>query len=209
MSFSVIIPTMWRKTDYLLAMLDLYDYSKLVGEVLLIDNEKGFDRKKLEVFKKVVILNNGENLFVNPSWNLGVSKAKNDKIILANDDIFIADVECVLHTMYMNLREGQIIGIGKNCFEQKRTKELGKLRIIPVDRREYGFGVFMALLKESYVEIPDQLKVWYGDTLLSIVNKPFVVEGIDVKTNMRETSKTLELNKQRIREKMFFQKLII
>jgi hypothetical protein len=47
MSFSVIIPTMW-KTPYMLgSMIYLYRKSPLVDEVIIIKNHKGWDTSKI------------------------------------------------------------------------------------------------------------------------------------------------------------------
>ena len=85
-NFSVIIPTMW-KSDYLLKMIEVYNNSEFISEVIIIDTEPEskmpIDSDKVSVYTK------GENIYVNPAWNMGVSLAKTPFVIIANDDILL------------------------------------------------------------------------------------------------------------------------
>jgi len=205
MQYSVVIPTMWKAPRQLKEMLLTYEECPLVYEVLLIDNI-GLPRHKVSKYSKVEVLNDGVNLFVNPSWNLGVEKAKCEKIILANDDIYIEEFNQLLYLVDACLRKGIIVGVDKECFAKKRTAALGDIEMhLANGERGYGFGVFMILYKESYVPIPEQLKVWYGDTLLYNSLDPYLIKGVDVQTEMRTTSKTMNLRMQHKYETKYFQ----
>lgn len=210
MSFSIVIPTMWKDPDKLMTMLSRYQYSVFVNEVLLIDNG-GVERDRI-TFPKVKILNNGKNLFVNPSWNLGVTRAISSKVILANDDIYFDKIDRVLLLIRSNLREGMLIGLDKNCFKQRRDEEIGQLRISKmIGPHQYGFGTFMAFYKESYITIPEQLLVFYGDTFLCSKLEAYVIGGFDVQTEMRTTSKALDshlLSTIKRKEKEYYTNLI-
>lgn len=71
MSFSVIIPTMW-KSKRTQGMLSALEASEHVKEIVLIDNDPSARKSvKLEHFKKLIHLPQEENIFVNPAWNLG------------------------------------------------------------------------------------------------------------------------------------------
>ena len=55
-----------------------------MGEIIIIDNAPTdffYDNEK------VVTLKQEENIYVNPSWNLGVEESDYDKFIIFNDDI--------------------------------------------------------------------------------------------------------------------------
>ena len=84
MKYSVIIPTLGlsKRTPKLLA--DLVE-CELVGEVILIHNAET-ELTKIE-HEKILHCESVENLFVNPSWNLGVELANFDHVALCNDDI--------------------------------------------------------------------------------------------------------------------------
>lgn len=197
---------MLRDKDSLLTMLPQYEASPLVGEILLIDNI-GFDYKW--TFKKIRVLNDGNNLFVNPSWNLGVREAKFDKIIIANDDI-VFRFDTVIEKVDEYLQVGMICGFSVNCFAQKRngTPLVSKLQIIKhISKRAYGFGVFMILFKETYFPIPDEFKVWYGDSILHAKHEAYLIEGINVITKMQQTTSFMknELKSQKSFEKIYWQ----
>jgi len=150
---------------------------------------------------KVQILNDGTNLFVNPSWNLGVVSAKYDRVLIANDDIFIESLDAVLNLLLDTLKEGMIIGPSKSCFEQRRESPLEPLAVeVATGDREYGFGVFMAVFKDSYIPIPSALQVWFGDSFLYDRLSPYLLKGVDIVTPMRGTSKQMDLRNQHEKE---------
>lgn len=84
--FSIVIPTLQKDTKILKMLLDELSQDQTVGEIILIDNSlQGFEYNSDKL--RIIIPN--ENLFVNPSWNLGVEKAKFDYIGILNDDILL------------------------------------------------------------------------------------------------------------------------
>ena len=206
MSFSIIIPTMWMAKDQLQGMLFEYDRSKLVKEILIIDNAGMYKTGRMFGFKKVHVFDPGGNIFVNPSWNIGVERATAENILIANDDITVEAISRVLHLIKNRLYGGMIIGPDKNCFAQKRTRKLGLPVIYPaVGPRTYGYGVFMAMRRYSYIPIPDELKVWYGDSFLYNQLDPLLLDGVDIVTKMRSTSKTMDLSLQHKLETKFYE----
>lgn len=174
-----------------------------IKEVIIIKNHNGFDTSAMEKDPFIRILNNGTNLFVNPSWNLGVAEARYENIILANDDIYIPNISRVVPALEYELEPGKIIGASRNCFEQKRERPPCELAIHKAERQTYGFGVFMAMKKQSYKQIPNELKVWYGDTILFDSLDPYVIET-EIKTSMQSTTKTMDLRVQRQAERKFY-----
>ena len=206
LKYSVIIPTMWMVPDMLLVMLQKYQDNSLIGEILIINNKLGFSLQRLQEYDKVRVLNGGKNFYVNPSWNLGVSESVCDKIIIANDDIYIENLDGVLKLVEANIHPGYIFGFGRNCFIQKRgVLPLGKPKIsVPKKELVYGFGVFMLLYKSSYIKIPGPLKVWCGDSLLYNALTPFIIEGIDIRTKMGGTSRQLKLKQIKKEDKAYY-----
>jgi hypothetical protein len=74
---SVIMPTMW-KPEGVLERIKLIEEQPSVGEIIVIDNSNDDDKANellYTEFCKVTYMNNGENIYVNPSWNLGVKLA--------------------------------------------------------------------------------------------------------------------------------------
>ena len=98
------------------------------------------------------------------------------------------------------LKVGRVIGMDSSCFKENPPNWYAE----PVSKMNYGFGVFMAICKESYVPIPDVFKVWFGDTIQFKENTPVAVSGCRIITPMRGTSRKLNLRKERILEPKAF-----
>jgi len=193
MKFTVIIPTMWKQTKYLFHMLPMYSAHASIKEILIINNEGSAYVNQAELYDKVRILNDGKNIYVNPAWNLGVREAACECVIIANDDISFSFLEKVLELAEEHLVPGKIIGFHKNSFPKHRDNTIEEVTIVKPERgyHSYGFGTFMAVYRDSWVMIPDNMVVWAGDSLQFQVLEPFLIQGIPVDTPMRGTSRYL------------------
>lgn len=89
---SVIIPTVQKKLEVLKRLTELLEKDNSVSEIFVINNkpEISLDLRG----DKLKIYTPEENLYVNPSWNFGVSKIKNDNFVLMNDDLLICRDFC-------------------------------------------------------------------------------------------------------------------
>ena len=83
---SVIIPTLWKAKEFTDHLVDVLVDDESVGEIIIIDNAP---TDFCYTDEKVYTLKQSENLYVNPSWNLGVEESDYDKFIILNDDIII------------------------------------------------------------------------------------------------------------------------
>jgi hypothetical protein len=192
--FSIIIPTMWfsNKLDCLIEELIK---SELVSEIIIIDNNKSSNNKTKIVNEKLIILPQEENIFVNPAWNLGVNISKNENIILSNDDLCISNINKVLLSIlntnfdfigldYQNINKDNEVII---------TKTSGGMT--------KGFGCFMFIKKNKYIQIPENIKIWFGDAILhnSIENKGKLSCNncnIELSKTIKSISNSLETIKQ-------------
>jgi aspartate carbamoyltransferase regulatory subunit len=183
---SVIIPTMW-KSNHILNMLELYNNNDFVSEVIIIDNNPD-NRFDLSRFKKHKVFTKGQNIYVNPAWNWGVSLAKESCIILANDDILFNenDFNILLSKCSLFLTDDMIVGVSDKCYKQKGLV-LSELNFKPVIKRNWGFGTFMIMKRNSYITIPDDLLIWCGDDIQFENNDAYVFEGIEITTKMSTT----------------------
>ena len=167
--FSVIIPTM-GVLDPIPWILEL-SKCPLVGEILIIDNSDGKLPTLTNAFlKKIKVIYSGSNIYVNPAWNLGVKEAKFENIILANDDLLLDDINGLLSFIAENLKDGMVIGLNPaqdGPYSLSGGHYIGR-----------GWGRFIAIKKGSYKPIPEELKVWYGDNLLSLINTPCNISGV-------------------------------
>jgi len=148
---SVIVPTMWR-SHRTVDMLERYADCDMVSEVIVIANAPD----SLPKIPKVKVITPSENLFVNPSWNLGYAISEGEFICIANDDItfdvprVFKDVELVAH-----VDPYAIIGAGGSAGYVKECKA-----------RPHGWGIFMFMHRSAYALIPNDLKIWFGDDWL-------------------------------------------
>ena len=156
--FSIIIPTMWR-SPFIWEMLPKYQVSEFVGEVIIIDNAPS-PKNDVSAYDKVKMYTKGENIFVNPAWNWGVSLAKYS-IVLANDDILIEDLDIVLGEISRS--NFDIVGAGiKPDDAGRRIKNIQRF---PAN----SFGCFMFV--KNYVAVPETIRMWYGDDIQFYHNK--------------------------------------
>jgi glycerol-3-phosphate cytidylyltransferase len=186
--YSVIIPTMWA-SDKIKKMINVYDNSPFISEVLIINNRPE-DEIKLKS-NKIKEIYRGENIFVNPAWNLGAEKAKEDNIIIANDDIYFDNLDELLMNIW--LKDKMVIGPSQNCYK-KKGYDNGDLRIEATDYMGWGFGTFMIMKKNSFKKIPEHLLIWEGDVTQFQANDAYHIKGVKIDTEMSETIKKFNLN---------------
>lgn len=199
---SVIIPTLQKDKLVLNKLLENLNRDNSVGEILIIDNSlKGIDID----LEKIKVIKPSENLFVNPSWNLGVKLAKNDYIALFNDDVVIPEGFC--SEVYKQLSENKgLFGISeaniKNIFLDELDTELPKseINILPIQKRNNYYGIIMFMHKSAYHFIPEKIKVWCGDDYLFLKNSEnnrqnYIISGQTIMHLRSMSSGCTEFNK--------------
>jgi len=159
--FSIIIPTLWRPAT-VSQLLESLQVSEHVHEVIVIDNCQS-TRPALPEFSKVRIIDKGTNLFVNPSWNLGVKLARSESICICNDDILFP--ENLLGYM-RHQRLQKVIGLHPSSYSKSRD-EAPEPRLEEGAHIIHNWGSMLFLRKSQYQPIPDNLKVWWGDAWLA------------------------------------------
>jgi hypothetical protein len=175
--FSVIIPTMWY-SDKIFKLLDNLESSPYVGEILLIDNNKGNRPAQINNTDKITILKQSENIYVNPAWNLGVEKSQYQNICISNDDL-VWDVR-VLEFISQVISVGII---GQACSNWDRKDEYNP-QLKPMPDREWGWGCCFFVHKNNWKPIPSQLKIACGDDYLIRELPSFMVSGIPIEYEM-------------------------
>lgn len=156
---SVIMPTMWQGKGCLQSMKDIVK-QEAVGELIVIDNTE-VSVTINEKIPKLVHIKEGRNTYVNPAWNKGYRLAKFDKLLFVNDDVqtnwgFINAIE-----EYITEDRG-MIGAGVSCWQGPHHGG----GVAPIGHRPNCYGCVFAIHKNSYVEIPEDLKIHYGDDWL-------------------------------------------
>ena len=200
---SAIIPTLWKAKEFTDHLVDVLIEDESVGEIIVIDNapsDFSYDNEKVITFWPE------ENLYVNPSWNLGVEESDYDKFIILNDDIIIP------YNFVSQLKEGLtqdkgIFGIDYASIievDEFSTENITfldrKITLKPLTKRDWGFGIVIAGHKESYHKIPQNLRIWYGDDYLVQMNNEqgkvnYVIDDVPIFTMMSTTSDLEEFKK--------------
>ncbi len=184
--YSVVIPTLWKSNRIGKLLFDLIK-CEFVDEIILIDNAGKFF-ENFEALDKVKLVQVEENMYVNPSWNLGVMVAKNDSIALVNDDInFNPNIFGVITKEILS--EYGIIGQsefnykGKNSDEPILEKWTGKVR-------DWGWGCLIMFDKKNWIDIPENIKIWYGDDFIFKCNPApkSTMKNFNIETEMSTTS---------------------
>jgi glycosyltransferase involved in cell wall biosynthesis len=187
--FSVIIPTMWC-SDLILKLLDSLNDSPFVGEIILIDNDKSKRPPQITSTSKLRIIEQEQNIYVNPAWNLGVKIAKNDSIALINDDInFNPNIFEVINSEVLDMFG--IIGMGEGNYKYEIDETNGPY----IDRwkpgiNDGGWGCFIMFDKKNWINIPDNIKIWYGDNIIKDINPApkGILRNFKIETEMSTTS---------------------
>ena len=199
---SAIIPTLWKAKEFTDHLVDVLIEDKSVGEIIIIDNAPTdffYDNEK------VITLKQEENIYVNPSWNLGIEESDYDKFIILNDDIiipynFVSQLENLLTS------DRGVIGIDAPSvisvkgFNDKNITFLDrKIELKSITSRDWGFGIVIAGHRNSYHKIPENIRIWYGDDYLTEVNKEqgkvnYVIDDMPIFTKMSTSSDLKEFD---------------
>lgn len=154
---SVIIPTLWRDVKL---MDRLYQLSSIpiIGEIILIDNTETPPEININ---KVLHIKEYKNTFVYAAFNKGVSLSKYDIMCIMNDDVDFD--ENIFKDIYPYVTEDKgMIGLKKFYTQYESTSNT----IQSTDKRVSCYGCLFFIHKNSYIPIPEILKVWYGDDWL-------------------------------------------
>ncbi len=186
--FSVVIPTMWRSMR-LLGMLHRLYNSDHVDEIIIIDNDKdsrfSFDNKKIK------LLEQDENIFVNPAWNLGVNECKNENICILNDDVtFNVDEVFSSATQVLSDHPSSCLGVHPLSYKEYNDS----IKVAEGSAIGQGWGCCIFLNKENWVEIPDQIKIWFGDNWIVKNHEKCFSAAFKIFTEMSTTSSMDSLN---------------
>lgn len=180
---SITIPTLQKRPEFLYQLVNSLVKDDSVGEVIVIDNStKGLDFNN----EKVRVIIPQENLFVNRSWNLGVQESKYDYIGIFNDDICIPEGFC---SKIIEKISDEIGVIGTNGYSminksyEPETITDNSFELEEVPYTTFNYGVMLFMHKNNYYQIPEELKIFYGDDYLFVMNqkhkrKNYVIENL-------------------------------
>lgn len=175
--FSVIIPTMFKCVDITNKLLANLYGDDAVSEVIVINNNSNSETplfpNEIDDNDKLQYNVPGKNLFVNPSWNLGVSLAREEYIAILNDDITIPE-NVFSGIASVPIENAGILGASHPHIIQTELPQrfaVEHINIQPTHIRNWGFGIFMVMHKSRYVVCPDNIKIWCHDDILFHKNR--------------------------------------
>ncbi|MCV7506512.1 glycosyltransferase [Micrococcus luteus] len=195
--FSVIVPTLQRATE-LVPLVDMCARHPLVGEVIVVNNAPAPLHWHSD---KVHVLDQEENIFVNPAWNLGVSCAKEDLVAVVNDDVLFDPK--VFDAVAEKLSKPWVGMIGLDgAFINRKVYSGVRFRLATYSHITLGFGVFMAMRRSDYLPIPNGPKIWGGDDWLFMTQRRpnWVIQGGSFRTDMSVSSSSAEFQCMRLEE---------
>ena len=193
-----IIPTLWKSNQIFKTIESFEGCLNSDAELVIIDNsQKGYYHKD----PRVTVVKPKSNIFVNPSWNVGVTLARNKYICLLNDDISL-NVDFLIrkfNTLIQKDIDFGIIGMHKsNILADTINSNEDMIELQETDQRGYGFGCMMILKKENYVKIPDCFNIYFGDDYLYFYNKDinqrkiYWIKGLKTPGEISVTSREYE-----------------
>ncbi|MGJ5608765.1 glycosyltransferase family 2 protein [Micrococcus luteus] len=194
--FSVIIPTLQRAAE-LHELVEMCAAHPRVLEVLVINNA----REPLAWGSpKVRVLQQAENIYVNPAWNLGAREARGKYLAILNDDVLFEPELLDAAADWLTDHRVGVIGAHPDAYlpGADASPRLGR-RIV---RRPNGFGVVMFLRRDAYIPIPADLLVYGGDEWLvrCAPGTPRGFKGGRLRTPMSATSGGVEFSPLKARE---------
>jgi hypothetical protein len=170
---------MWMD-DKIIPLLKILISNTFIGEIIIIDNNPQH-RKKIPNSSKILIIQNNQNNFVNPSWNIGYTLSKYE-LILCNDDIEIRNLNGILNVFMTT--DYDVLGVGIN--ENNGDMFIEDYKQEPTN----NFGCFMYIKKYNY--IPEKYKIFIGDNFLKNSNKKVgIVKNSSVFTEKSGTLKKI------------------
>jgi hypothetical protein len=173
MTYSVIIPTLWKSNlEKFYDTLQNFCEDDRVKEIILIDNDITFKHPiKLKILElsKLKYYPQEENIYVNPSWNLGVKKSNGIYIIHMNDDFYITshhNITSLITSHHNHINKAvSIYGISTSCYIEEPTSS--EIVITDNEGNGTGWGCFFIIARDKWVNIPNELKIWFGDDYIT------------------------------------------
>jgi hypothetical protein len=165
--YSVIIPTLW-KCDRLKETLKELDSHPLIGEILLFDNTA--NEIPITDLPKLKHILEGRNTYVTSPWNKGALMAQYNKLLVLNDDNWI-DWNILYSLSDFITEEVGLIGMDeKNHHMTETNYEIG---LEPIEHRNGGYGCVLFVHKNSWIPIPEEMKIWGQDDWLFVKNRNY------------------------------------
>jgi len=193
--YTVVVPTMWRAKDLFLPFLEKLCACDSVDEIIIFNNDTGQTPATGLDHPKIDLLDFGRNIYVNPAWNYGVGRARNDRVCILNDDVTF-DLTLFDRLYDLLTTDAGVFGLCPGVANHGQPPVTDKtIDIIPwVDQDTLGFGCLMFINKNNWIDIPPELLIYYGDNFifdnqLSLGRTNYIITNMDFYTPFASTTK--------------------
>ena len=192
--FSVIIPTLQR-SEALGPLVAMYARHPRVSEILIINNEQ---RPLAWDSPKVRVLQQSENIYVNPAWNLGMLEAREPYLCISNDDIYFDPKIIDYAAKVLDKGKYSLLGPSTSALNGRDGQIRHGLCLSP----KRPFGTLMFMVADTYVPIPPEPLIWSGDDwLFWNRDKPAAeIRGIAIRTEMGTSAKEYSMSSIKSRD---------
>lgn len=177
--FDLIIPTLFPKEQKgMKYTIQQAIDSELVNQIIIIDNSSEINELTYKS-KKITIIQNKTNNYVNPSWNQGVNACNSDYYFIINDDVCIhKKIFSIAKLAFKNFKKLNLL-----TFKEHEGKSLSEYSSFFLDNSNQNFSFSSEIKKHSsftpsqngvigscfcgkknvWSPIPNSLKIWFGD----------------------------------------------
>ena len=165
----VIVPTMWKYPPFW-EFVECILKVDVITEFVIINNDE-VNTPNLEILKhpKISIINFGKNIYVNPAWNCGSMGGDAEILCMLNDDL-IFDTKVFYRISKLLIENLGCFCLSENRPDQEYPKNTGEIQFVPFINHEvsdrYGYGVLFFIHRKNWIDIPDKLKVFFGDNFV-------------------------------------------
>ena len=157
---SIVVPTMWKFAPFPDFLSEMADHHQ-VSDVILVNNSRDNTcAHRVMEHPKVTVFDFGQNIFVNPSWNLGMMHATSDLVCIVNDDV-IFDLRLFDRIIEHWQDDHGVYGL---CHLDHDGEDIKFLE--HTSQNVFGFGQLMFVGKKNWIDIPPELNVYYGDNFI-------------------------------------------
>lgn len=203
---SLIIPTMWKPQCFLDMLPDILE-QKSIYEVIIINNDVlATPKNECLNHEKIVMVNNQENIYVAPAWNMGAKIAKSKILGFFSDDVIIDQKVFDKVNDFMTEDMG-MIGIlcsylaHENPF-LKFYKD-GNIDFMSASDPDpekrpppIGIGNLFFVNKADWKDIPEQIKIFHGEAmqwnrLQELKNSNYMIVNCRIKSDHHVTWRRL------------------
>lgn len=173
---SVIIPTMWYYSPFF-QLLDKVLNLDCVGEVIIINNNVPLTpNHSLLKHEKIIMHESSENLYVNPSWNLGAELARFNHLCFLSDDV---DVNINIFQKTDEFLRGENVGMVATLVAEEESEEVynrlltdntisftwehepdNSLRAPPI-----GIGVIFFIKRCDWEPVSEEVKIFHAEVI--------------------------------------------